>query len=62
MSSTWMIALSLFLLILIPRIVQGRTPQERDSEENPRLRHARRSEFRADRPLRSPSQGWALRR
>jgi hypothetical protein len=45
------IALGLFALILIPRMLQGRTPQERDSEEIPRWRRTR-----------PPSCKWARRR
>jgi hypothetical protein len=49
--SDWTIALGLFVLILLPRMLQGRTPQERESEAVPRWR----------RPAGPPSSRWDLR-
>ncbi|HMD71149.1 MAG TPA: hypothetical protein VKF41_07380 [Bryobacteraceae bacterium] len=41
--STWTILLGLFVLILIPRMLQGRTPQEPQREAIPRWRRPRPS-------------------
>jgi hypothetical protein len=51
--SDWTIALGLFVLILLPRMIQGRTPQEPDPEpeEIPQWR----------RPQPQP-RAWARRR
>jgi hypothetical protein len=50
------IALGLFVLILIPRMLVGRTPQERELEETPRGRRSRRSSAGGDGSFRRPSQ------
>ena len=60
--STWTILLGLFVLILIPRLIAGRTPVEPEPAENPRERHADRCGFRdAARLAPPPPSRWAMR-
>jgi hypothetical protein len=62
MAFTWNIALGLIVLILIPRVLAGRTPQAQESDESLRPQRFHRASFRDDCAYSARSERWDLRR